>query len=58
MELAPTAAPQENPRVRPDRNTVMEINSTLGTSMNIKPNPMATAEKIAARTRLLRFIIF
>ena len=51
-------APYGTPNVNPDKNIVTDINSRLGTSMNMKPKPMAIAAKIAARTNLFRFIFF
>ena len=57
MVVLPTSAPMIPPRVKPARNTVTEMNSIFGIIMNMKPNPIDTAENIAAETKSFNFIV-
>ena len=57
IEEAPTIEPIITPNVIPDKNTVTDINSTLGTNKKTNPKPTAVEVKIDAFTRLFNFII-
>ena len=44
------------PRYNPDKNTTTVINSIFGIKIREKPIPIATAQKVAALTKLLGLI--
>ena len=57
MEEAPIIEPKIIPSVIPDKNTVTDINSTLGINKKTNPNPIAVEVKTEAFTKLFNFII-